>query len=263
MSRYFDAHNHLQDERLDTIRGIAIGECLRIGVERCVVNGTSPKDWARVRKLAESYSFVLPAYGVHPWYVEGLPPTWLEELTSLLCGGGCVVGEIGIDHWKDGIDRNLQEEVFLKQLSVACERNLPVTIHGLKAWDRLLQLLKAHGVPRAGFLLHSYSGPSSLVDLFIDLGAYFSCAPSFLTPGREKKIEIFRDLPLDRILAETDSPDQRPPRELDHYADATLNHPGNIKLVYDGLAKLRQISVSEMGQHLDDNFLRLFRQKGG
>ncbi len=263
MTRYFDAHNHLQDERLDAVREEAIGDCLRMGVERCVVNATSPKDWARVGDLARRYPFILPAYGVHPWYVEELPATWLEDLTSRLCGGGSVIGEIGIDHWRGGIDRELQEAVFLKQLGVASEKNLPVTIHGLKAWDRLLQLLKAHSVPRAGFLLHSYSGPSSLVESFIDLGAYFSCAPSFFAPGREKKLEIFRNLPLDRILAETDSPDQPPPRELDPYAHLAVNHPATIKLVYEGLAKLRQISESEMGQHLNDNFLRLFKHSGG
>jgi TatD DNase family protein len=195
--------------------------------------------------------------------VDGLPPLWLEDLISLLRSGGCVVGEIGIDHWKDGIDRELQEEVFLKQLAVARQLNLPVTIHGLKAWDRLLQLLKSEGPPKAGFLLHSYSGPASLVASFVELGAYFSCAPAFFAPSREKKLQVFRLIPLERLLAETDSPDQAPPNELSEFSFSDesavgLNHPANIRLVYDGLAKLRQMPASSMAEKILENYQRLF-----
>jgi TatD DNase family protein len=174
-----------------------------------------------------------------------------------------VVGEIGIDYWKEGIDRVRQEQVFLEQLSLARTRNLPVTVHGLKAWSRLLDLLRAHGAPAKGFLLHSYSGPRDLVEAFADLGGYFSVAPAFLAPQRHAKLEVFRHIPVDRILLETDAPDQGPTREMDLYRDDTahslnVNHPGNIQLMYSGMAELLRFSHDKLAERMRDNFTRLF-----
>jgi TatD DNase family protein len=184
-------------------------------------------------------------------------------LSEYLDRAPSVIGEIGIDHWKEGIDRARQEEVFIEQLSLARARNLPVTIHGLKAWSRLLELLRAHGAPAKGFLLHSYSGPRELVEAFAKLGGYFSVAPAFLAPQRQAKLEIFRSIPTDRILLETDSPDQGPTREMDLYRDGagrplSLNHPGNIQLVYGGMARLLGLSNDELAERMRDNFTNLF-----
>ncbi|MEN9847076.1 MAG: hypothetical protein RIS36_2223 [Pseudomonadota bacterium] len=260
---FIDAHNHLQDERLSQHLEASLEECERIGVMRAVVNGTHPGDWSRVEALAQRYPWILPSFGVHPWHIEDLPTDYLSTLGNYLDRTPSVIGEIGIDHWKEGIDRRRQEEVFLEQLSVARERNLPVTIHGLKAWGRLLELLRLHGAPTKGFLLHSYSGPRELVDSFVDLGAYFSLAPAFLAPERRAKLETFRIIPLDRILLETDAPDQGPTPEMDLYRGDDcrahkINHPGNIQLVYRGMAHLVGLSHDELAARMRENFKRLF-----
>jgi TatD DNase family protein len=258
-----DAHNHLQDERLASSLDEIVSECERIGVRRAVVNGTHPRDWPRVAALAERYTWVLPSFGVHPWYIDGLTSECLEVLGAYLDRIPSVVGEIGIDHWREGIDRGRQEELFLAQLGMARERNLPVTIHGLKAWGRLLELLQAHGAPAAGFLLHSYSGPRELVGAFTDLGGYFSVAPAFFAPQRVAKLEVFRHIPVERILPETDAPDQGPSLEMDLYRERAgrarkVNHPGNIQLVYTGLAELLKTSYEGIVDRMRDNFSRLF-----
>jgi TatD DNase family protein len=206
---------------------------------------------------------VIPSFGVHPWDVDALQSDYLAVLGEYLDRFPSAVGEIGLDHWKEGIDRARQEEVFLAQLEMARERSLPVTIHGLKAWRRLLELLRAHGAPASGFLLHSYSGPRELVGAFSDLGGYFSVAPAFFAPQRAKKLEVFRHIPLERILPETDAPDQGPAPEMDLYRDDSgrglrVNHPGNIQMVYAGMAHLLGISREELTAHMWDNFTRLF-----
>jgi TatD DNase family protein len=263
-----DAHNHLQDERLASNLEESLAECERIGVRHAVVNGTHPRDWPRVAALAQRCSWVLPSFGVHPWYIDGLPTGYLSVLGEHLDRVPSVIGEIGIDHWKEGIDRERQEVVFLEQLSLARSRNLPVTIHGLKAWSRLLELLRAHGAPAKGFLLHSFSGPRELVEAFANLGGYFSVAPAFLDPQRHAKLELFRHIPTDRILLETDAPDQGPTRAMDLYRDdagrpLNVNHPGNIQLVYSGMAQLLGLSRDELAERMRDNFTRLFGGLGG
>jgi TatD DNase family protein len=261
---FIDAHNHLQDERLSSIVEEALTECERIGVLRAVVNGTHPGDWSRVAVLAERYPWILPSFGVHPWFVKDLPSDYLSILAQYLNRVPSVIGEIGIDHWKEGGDRDRQEEIFLAQLLMAKQRNLPVTIHGLKAWGRLLELLRTHGAPSRGFLLHSYSGPLELVGPFAELGGYFSVAPAFFAPQRAKKLEVFRHIPLERILPETDAPDQGPTPELDLYRDEEgrwlhINHPGNIRVVYSGITQLLGISPHETTELMRENFTRLFR----
>ena len=260
---FIDAHNHLQDERLASILEESLAECERIGVCRAVVNGTHPRDWARVAALAKRCSWVFPSFGVHPWYIDELPTEYLSVLGEYLDRVPSAIGEIGIDHWKEGTDRVRQEEVFLEQLSIARERNLPVTIHGLKAWGRLLELLRSHGAPARGFLLHSYSGPRELVDSFVHLGAYFSLAPAFLAPQRRAKLETFRTIPIDRILLETDAPDQGPTPEMDLYRDGgdcarKVNHPGNIQLVYSAVAQLLGLSHDDLAGRMRGNFTKLF-----
>ncbi len=124
-------------------------------------------------------------------------------------------------------------------------------------------MLRAHGAPEAGFLLHSYSGPRELVGAFAELGGYFSVAPAFFAPQRAKKLEVFRHIPLERILPETDAPDQGPTPEMDLYPDDEgralgVNHPGNIQMVYTGTAHLLGISREEVTERMRDNFTRLF-----
>ena len=232
-----------------------------MGVRLAVVNGTSPKDWFDVKGLAARHSWMIPSYGVHPWFLSDLTPSWKSDLARVLDEGPAALGEIGIDYWKEGIDRELQRTVFLEQLTIARVRNIPVTIHGLKAWTDLSTLLEKHGAPEVGFLLHSYSGPIELIEKFTRLGAYFSCAPSFFAPSRAAQLEVFKAVPLERLLPETDAPDQAPPTELQRATcqeDKRLNHPANISLVYDGLARMTRLPAEKLSALLLENAQRLF-----
>ena len=258
---YIDAHNHLHDSRLNDVRADVIRDCEHIGISLAVVNGTSPQDWSSVRALAAEHAWILPSYGVHPWFLDNLTPSWRSELEGYLDHEPSAIGEIGIDYWKDGIDREFQRSVFVEQLSIARERNLPTTIHGLKAWEDLLAILKKQGTPEVGFLLHSYSGPVELIESFAKLGAYFSCAPAFFAPSRAKKLEIFKRVPLERLLPESDAPDQAAPQSLRRFScdsDEQINHPGNISIVYDGLASVTGLSVEKLSTTFIDNAQRLF-----
>ena len=258
---FIDAHNHLHDQRLSRVRPEVLEECVKIGVSLAVVNGTSPKDWGDVHSLAARHSWIVPSYGVHPWFLNDLTPSWRSDLESYLDQETSAIGEIGIDYWKEGIDRNLQRSIFLDQLAIARKRNIPASIHGLKAWDDLYSLVKEHGAPTVGFLLHSYSGPVNLIDKFAALGAYFSCAPAFFASSRARKLDIFKAVPLERLLPETDAPDQAAPREMCRYSwsgEESLNHPANITVVYDGLAKLTGLSVERLSATFNENAQRLF-----
>jgi TatD DNase family protein len=167
----YDAHNHLQDSRFGGRQAELIAACRSQGVQRMVVNGSCEADWPEVLTLAGQFPEVLPSFGCHPWYVHERTPGWLKILNEFLDQVPSTVGEIGLDRWKPDLSYAGQEEVFIAQLRVASERNLPASIHCLQAWGRMLEILKTEPRPARGFLLHSYGGPKEMVKCFADLGA--------------------------------------------------------------------------------------------
>jgi TatD DNase family protein len=230
-----------------------------------VVNGSSEADWPEVLRLAKLYpALVLPSFGYHPWYVAERSPHWRQHLEQCLLVERSAVGEIGLDRWKPGLAYDDQEETFLWQLSLAAEHNLPVSIHCLKAWGRLHDLLRASARPARGFLLHSYGGPKEMVKPLSDLGAYFSLPGFYAHERKEKQRATFRAVPLDRLLLETDAPDQPLPRGRSLYSvpgnesAAQLNHPANLRAVYEFAAELYAMSLEDLAGKMEANFHRLF-----
>ena len=228
-----------------------------------VVNGCCEEDWPAVAALAEAHRQVLPSFGYHPWCIHERSDDWEAELNRMLDAHPAAVGEIGLDRWKEGLNYEGQEDVFVTQLRIAAERNLPASIHCLKAWGRILELLQEGPVPERGFLLHSYGGPTEMVQAFAQLGAYFSFPGYFLRAAKGRHREAFKSVPADRLLIETDAPDQRLPDALNAYpltdsAGEPMNHPANLPVVYQGVAKSLETPLVALAEQVEDNFERLF-----
>jgi TatD DNase family protein len=257
-----DAHNHLHDARLDPWREDLLRELPALGVRRAVVNGTRESDWAAVSALAAKVPWIRPSFGLHPWYVKERSAEWRTELVAQLdAHPGCGVGEIGLDRWIEGHDPAVQAECFEAQLELAAERNLPATIHCLRAWGALWDVLREGAVPARGFLLHAYGGPAEMAPGFAARGAYFSFSTSFLHERKAAQRAVFAALPAERILVETDAPDLAPPagyHELPGGRERPLNHPANIEHAYAALARIRGVNVERLGELVAENFARWF-----
>ena len=258
---FFDAHNHLQALRFGGQQAELLAECPEVA--RMVVNGCCEEDWPAVAALAVAHRQVLPSFGYHPWCIHERSDHWEVELNRMLDAYPAAVGEIGLDRWKEGLDYEGQEEVFVTQLRIAAERNLPASIHCLKAWGRILELLQKGPIPERGFLLHSYGGPTEMVQAFAQLGAYFSFPGYFLRAAKGRHREAFKSVPADRLLIETDAPDQRLPDALNAYpftdsAGEPVNHPANLPIVYQGVAKILETPLVALAEQVEDNFERLF-----
>jgi TatD DNase family protein len=260
----YDAHNHLQDDRFAGRHVELLAGCRQVGVKRMVVNGACESDWPQVLALALAHSEVLPSFGYHPWYLAERTPQWLENLAHFLDQIPAAVGEIGLDRWKPDLPYAGQEEAFVAQLRVAAERNLPVSIHCLQTWGRLLEILQTEPRPAGGFLLHSYGGPLEMVKSFAALGAYFSLPGYYAHERKQRQRETFRQIPLERLLIETDAPDQSLPEDRNAFplpnpqGGAALNHPANLAAVYAFAAELREMPLAELAGQVEDNFRRLF-----
>ena len=149
--QYIDCHLHLQDSRLSSHLAEIMQRARQVGVCRFVCNGTSEEDWAAVANLARQYEEVIPCFGLHPWFVSERSSNWKETLTTYLKENQSGVGEIGLDHWLEPRDEADQVKVFTEQLELARDFNRPVTIHCLKAWDLLLEVLRMQEPLPCGF----------------------------------------------------------------------------------------------------------------
>ncbi|HAF95667.1 MAG: hypothetical protein A2X34_06040 [Elusimicrobia bacterium GWC2_51_8] len=192
--KYFDAHNHIQNYS---------GPC-EAGAGRAgliLLNGTAPDDWQKVLDLAAADERIWPCFGLHPWFINKAGPRWLEELELFLKRAPSCVGEIGLDGAKNtGAKR--QEEVFTSQLKLAARLRRPVCLHCVKAWGKMLKIIKEE-LPGT-FMLHSYGGPAEMIKEFSALGAYFSFGSAIMDPKRGKLREALLTVPPDRLLFETE-----------------------------------------------------------
>lgn len=260
--RLYDAHNHLQDERFtDRVRIVA--EAASVGVGRMVVNGACEQDWPLVQQLAEQFPQVLPSFGYHPWHLQERTPDWQRTLISLLDATPSVVGEIGLDRWKPDLPYDGQEQAFIWQLRLAAERNVAASIHCLQAWGRMLELLSENPRPAGGFLLHSYGGSREMVQPLTKLGAYFSFPGYFMHERKTRQREAFAAVPLDRLLIETDAPDQLLPESENRFPlpasdGKPINHPANLAAVYEFMARQRGMGLDEFSGQVEENFRCLF-----
>ena len=261
--KFYDAHNHLQDARFGGRQNELLAACEKVGVTRMVVNGACEEDWPQVLQLAQENKIVLPSFGYHPWYVYKRTPDWQKNLEMFLDAVPSAVGEIGLDRWKPDLSYDGQEDAFLAQLAIAAERNLPTSIHCLQAWGRLLELLQKNPRPQVGFVLHSFGGPAEMIPAFAKLGAYFSFPGYFLHERKLRQRETFKQVPADRLLIETDAPDQHLPADKNHFPlngtdGKPLNHPANLVAVYSGLSEFLGEKTESFAAGVEENFLRVF-----
>ena len=283
-----DAHDHLQDARFAGKQDELVAAAVRTGVVRLVVNGTGEADWQDVADLARRHPQVIPSFGCHPWYLGRRTADWRGRLQRFLdTTPGSAVGEIGLDRWMLGnpdrwrarmartggllmVAKEMppsmteQEEAFVWQLRLAAERDVPASIHCLDAWGRMVELLRENPLPARGFLLHSYGGPAELVAPLAELGARFGFPGHFLHERKARQREVFRAVPADRLLIETDAPDQSLPdasttHPLTDPADGKpVNHPANLAAVYRGYAGSTGEPVERLAARVRRNFMELF-----
>jgi len=192
-----DAHNHLHDTRLEGCRDACCGECL--------VNATSEEDWNSVLATASAPGRHA-AIGIHPWFASGARPGWDERLRNMLIGNpDASIGECGLDAMCHTAPIEAQLPVFSRQLELARGLNRPITIHCVAAWGRLTGLLEKSPPPDR-WLLHGFNGSRETARQLGAAGAYFSISARALNPDNPRILDVFREIPPDRILLETDAP---------------------------------------------------------
>ena len=229
----FDAHCHLQDERLAGRLPEVLNRAERAGVRRMLCCGCHERNWNAVLAIAQAHPEIVPAFGIHPWYMEGRTEGWLETLERFLSGQPSGIGEIGLDHAVTPRADEEQEAVFIAQLRLARRLKRPISLHCRKAWERLREILCAEGGVGWGGLIHSYSGSAELVKPLEEMGLYISFSGATTRPGNKRGHRALAAVSPERLLIETDSPDLPPVGAV-----GAVNEPANLALVAAAVANI-------------------------
>lgn len=251
----FDTHCHLNDEPLYSRIDEVIESAHKVGVDKFLVVGWDKESSLLAVKLAHQYEDIYAAIGFHPCNVEGVSEEDYQEVMSHVNDPKVVaIGEIGLDyHWvKDPVLKENQKKWFIKQIKDANKFHKPISIHNREAFEDCLSILKENK-PEFSGVMHCYSGSLELLNDVMKLGLYIGLdGPVTFTNAKTPK-EVAQDVPLDRLLLETDSPYLSP-----HPLRGTVNEPKNIALVLDEIARLRDMSKKHLSDVIYKNSCRLF-----
>ena len=235
--QFIDTHCHLDAAEFDDDRASVALASQQAGVSLVVVPTVAQSNFARVVSLCESFTFCVPAFGIHPMYVGQSQPAHLSELEQRLSHPATVaVGEIGLDFFEQPHDAEMQEFYFCEQLKLAQAFDLPVILHVRRAVDAVLKCLRRFRV--RGGIAHAFNGSRQQADQFIALGFKLGFGGS-MTFDRALNIrELARTLPLEAIVLETDAPDIAPA-----WIKGQRNSPAELPRIAASLAQLRGLDI--------------------
>ncbi len=249
----FDSHAHYDSSKFNEDREELLGSMQEKGIGTIVNCGASLKSVTEVVELAEKYSFIYAAVGLHPDEVGDLN----EERFAFLkeqCKKEKVVavGEIGLDYYWDHESHGIQKEWFIRQLNLARELDLPVIIHSRDAAEDTLKIMKEHGRGLRG-VIHCFSYSKELAEEYVKMGFYIGIGGVVTFKNGKKLKEIAAEIPLDRILLETDCP-YLAPEPFRGKRNSSLYIP----YIAEEIADLKGITYEEVIKQTEENGMRLF-----
>ena len=251
----FDTHCHLNSEELFSRIDEVLESAHKVGVDKFLVVGWNKESSLKAIELAQQYDGVYAAIGFHPTDIDGVSNEDYKEVMNHVDDPKVVaIGEIGLDyHWvKDPVQREKQKEWFIKQIEFANLHKKPISIHNREAFEDCLNILKEHKPEYSG-VMHCYSGSVELLGDVLKLGLYIGLdGPLTFTNAKTPK-EVCEQVPLDRLLVETDSPYLSP-----HPLRGTVNEPKNIALVVDEITRLKGLSKKHILDVIYQNSCKLF-----
>ncbi|MFT2142322.1 TatD family hydrolase [Staphylococcus sp. GDY8P145P] len=250
-----DTHVHLNADQYDEDLQEVIDRALEEGIDRMFVVGFDTNTIERTMKLIDQYDFIYGIIGWHP--VDAFDCTeerlqWIEELSKhpKIIG----IGEMGLDYHWDKSPKDIQKEVFRKQIALAKRVQLPIIIHNREATQDCVDILKEENASEVGGIMHSFSGSNEIADEILKMNFYISLGGPVTFKNAKQPKEVAQHVPLDRLLVETDAPYLSP-----HPYRGKRNEPARVKLVAEQIAELRGISYEEVCKATTENAERLFK----
>lgn len=252
---WIDSHAHLNDKAFELDLERIIESSLEAGVKAFLVPGFDLVSSVKAVELAKKYQTIWAAVGIHPHDAKSWDQAVATQLEQLLVEPKVVaVGEIGLDYHYNHSTKEEQLRAFIEQINIAQQYHKPVIIHNREAHQDTFETLTREGVGAAGGVMHCFSGSKQMAIEFIKLGFHISFAGSLTFKNAVKLREAASEIPLEKLLVETDCPYLAP-----HPHRGQRNEPLYVKLVGEKLAEIKKLPVKEVMGITSDNFKALFK----
>lgn len=250
----FDTHAHLDDRAFDTDRAALLSQLPGLGLALVMNPGCSLASSRAAAALAENYDYVYAAVGSHPDAADEVTEDVLEQYQKLArqCPKVRAIGEIGLDYHYEDIPRQVQQRAFRAQMALARELELPVIVHEREAHEDGMRIVEEF--PQVTGVFHCYSGSLEMAKVLIRRGWYIGFGGVLTFKNARKAVEAASQIPLDRLVLETDCPYMSP-----EPFRGRRNDPGRLHLVAERLAQLRGLSAEEIENITLENGKRLYR----
>lgn len=253
----FDTHAHLNAEQFEDDLEEVIERAQQEGVANMVIVGFDRPTIQKAMELIERYDFMYASIGWHP--VDAIDMTdddlaWIEELAAH--PKVVALGEMGLDYYWDKSPKEIQKEVFRKQIRLAKKVNLPIVIHNREATADIIEILKEEGADEVGGIMHCFSGSPETARECVELNFYISLGGPVTFKNAKKPKEVAAEIPLEKLLIETDCPYLTP-----HPFRGKRNEPSYVKLIAEQIADIKGIPLEEVAAITTKNAKVLFAIK--
>jgi len=244
-----DTHAHLCDPAFDHDLATVCWRAADAGVTAIIAVGEDLPDAHRNLKLATQYPAIKPAAGLYPTHLD---PEAANQMVAFIRQNQdhlCAIGEVGLDFWavKDPAGKELQQEIFKTFIQLSNELDLPLNVHSRSAGRQAIALLQALDARKVQ--LHAFDGKFTTAQPALEAGYFFSMPPSVIRSRQKQK--LLKHLPLDCLLAESDSPVLGPD-------PAQRNEPANLVMAVEAIAASKGVSLDVVTDHLYVNTVRLY-----
>jgi TatD DNase family protein len=252
-----DTHAHLDGEAFQEDQAEVIARARANGVSTIINIGFNKETIASTMALAEKYDFIYAAVGWHPQDAKDMTDADFDQIRELCAHPKVVaIGEIGLDYYWDTSPKDVQHTVFRRQIRLARELGKPIIIHNRDAHDDVVRILREENAAEVGGIMHCYSGSWEIAKMCLDMNFYISFGGPVTFKNAKQPKEVLKQVPLDRLLIETDSPYLCP----DPFR-GKRNESAYVKYVAEAAAALKEMPVEELAAITSTNAKRIFGLK--
>lgn len=249
---YIDTHAHLDDEAFSNPAEV-IERAEEAGVEYVIAPASNLASARKLQKMADDFPRLFFAAGIHAHEAKAFDEISYLEIKKILDHPKVIaVGEVGLDYHYDFSPRSLQVQVLKRFLELAAQRDLPLILHCREAEEELLAILGEFDRPLRG-VVHCYTGEAKWAVRFVEMGFFIGFTGIVTFKKSDRIRQVVQEIPLDRILSETDSPYMAP-----HPHRGKTNEPAYLPLVADEIARIKGIEPEEMQKILLENAKKCF-----
>ena len=250
-----DSHAHLTLPQFDNDRDMVIQRALDVGLTHIITVGIDMEDCKKALNLAQQQEIISVSVGIHPHDAKSVGNGTYGELKDLAMQERVVaIGEIGLDFYRNLSPQKTQVRCFREQLQLARDVSLPVIIHDREAHREIVDMLQQEKAEEIGGVIHCFSGDWTMAKTCMDMGFYISIPGTVTFKASGVYQDLVRDIPLDRLLIETDCPFLTP-----HPYRGKRNEPAHVRFVAEAIARIKGKDIAEIGELTTRNAQKLFK----